>query len=88
MSFSQPNDFAAEVMASLIKRKITLRGLPPASVQVNLDGSLKLWFGVDGNSKALTIHDAGINGAYALGRSDVVAEMAEAMIDHSNARYF
>ena len=88
MSMSRPNDFAAEVMATLIKRKVTMKGLRPSHISLNVDGSMKIWFGENGNAKSLTILDVGIDGAYVMGQSDVVADMAEKMIDHSNSRYY
>ena len=92
MSTSQPNDFAADVMATLIKRNVTLRGLPPQSLEVLMNGSVKIWFAGDvagkPERKAITIHGADMDNQYLMGNSNVIAEMCEQMIDHSNARYY
>lgn len=95
MSNSRPEDFAADTLAILHRRKVTFRGLQPASMEIHLDGSLTLWFaGTDAKNggetrKKLTMMlDAGVKDAIHTGKPELVAEVAEQIIDHNSARFF
>jgi hypothetical protein len=82
---STANDFAADVMATLIKRKVTLRGLHPKYLEINLDGSIKIWFAGNNERKAITIlNEPSIH----MADSNVISEVCEKIIDSNNARYY
>ena len=92
---SRPEDFAADTLAILHRRGVTFRGLNPWSMDIHLDGSLTLWFaGTDAKNggetrKRLTmLLETEVMDAIHTGKPEVVAEVAERLIDHNSARYF
>lgn len=86
------NEFAADVLATLQKRKVTLRGCKPDYLETNLDGSMKIWFYGDRQGKlwrgGVTIHGSDVQDDIHLSNSDVVAETCERLIDHTNSRFY
>lgn len=93
MTSSQPNDFAADVLDILKRRKVTFRGLSPDYLEIFLDGSAKMWFygheNGRGSRKGITVQNAGsIKDAIHFGNSEVMAELIEQGIDHSSARFY
>lgn len=47
MSASRPEDFAADVLARLERRRVTFRGCLPAGLTLALDGGVAVWFAGD-----------------------------------------
>jgi len=89
---SSPNDFAAEVMATLIKRNTKFCGLHPKCLEILLDGGIKIWFagdnGTEEQRKAITIlNDPVVDNAYIMGDSNVVADICQQIVDAHNVRY-
>jgi hypothetical protein len=95
MTSSRPEDFAADTLAILLRRGVTFRGLHPASMDIHLDGTLTLWFagtdtknGGEVRKKLTMMLDAGVKDAIHTGSPEVIAEVAEHLIDHNSARFF
>lgn len=93
MSDSQPHDFAADALEILKRRKVTLHGCAPDFIEIFLDGSIKIWFMGLRDGKpwrgGLTIMDADpVEQAIYFGRPEIIAELCEKMIDHSNSRFY
>lgn len=92
MSLSKPNDFAADVLDILKRRKVTFHGCPPSYLEQNPDGDCKMWFYGHRNGKpwagGITILKRDdMDSAVVRGDSRTFAEICESIIDHGQMRF-
>jgi hypothetical protein len=90
MSLSQPNDFAADVLAELQRRKTKFRGCQPQFLEYLPGGDLKMWFYGRRNGRpwrggVTILARADVNTAYVRGNVNAFVEACEQIIDHIQA---
>lgn len=90
MSLSKPHDFAADVLDTLQRRKVTFRGCSPWYIE-QMGKDVKIWFygRRDGRPWAggITVISPEAETALATGDSRITAELCEKIIDHSQTRF-
>jgi hypothetical protein len=94
MSSSRPEDFAADTLDILQRKKVRFRGCKPESIEIFVDGAIKVWFMgyyPDGKLRrtGITLMDfSPIKQAIHMGNPEVIARLTEEVIDNNSARFF
>lgn len=92
MSLSLPNDFAADVLDILKRRKVRFHGCPPWYLERKRDGDVKMWFyghrkGVAWAGGVTILKRPDIDSAVATGDSQIFASICEQIIDEGQMRF-
>lgn len=84
------NNFAADVLDTLKRRKVTFHGCTPWYLE-QMGANVKIWFAGERKGKewmgGVTIISQDAENALATGDSHILAEICEKIIDDNNARY-
>ena len=91
MSLSRPNDFGADVLAILKRRKVTFYGQPPWYLEIN-PRELKMWFYGHKDGKPWArgfsiLNRDDLDCAVLKGDANALADAFEQAIDHAQVRF-
>lgn len=87
------DNFAADVLDIIQRRKVTFRGLKPDYLEIFIDGSAKMWFYGHENGKPVrkgitVVNNGACSDAVHFGDSNIMAQLIEEGIDHAQARFY
>lgn len=92
MSLSKPNDFAADVLDIVKRRKLLFHGCEPWYLEINPGGDMKMWFYGHRNGKpwagGVTIKKRDdLENAVIAGDCNALSEAFEKIIDHTQSKF-